>query len=207
MESKNELYLELNSLYKTGMEFYEKKDYKAAIVPLMKCIELDKQINNTRLAYPWVFKYYGIASAELGLLGSTNWAFKEGLKYLPDVEYGNWVRWYQGRISPADRNRKSYPKLTIPLMNRGPRPQFNQFPEYPESERRKEREGIVDLKVMIDEIGSVLAIQVLKNSTESKILEESVIKAAMNTIYLPALKNSIPIQSWTSSTYTFGNRD
>lgn len=90
-------------------------------------------------------------------------------------------------------------------IGRSPRPLYDSFPEYPESERKKGREGVIDLHIRINEQGKVTKVEVIRNTTNSKILEQSAVDVAYKTIYQPALDiNNRPIAAWTQRTYTFG---
>lgn len=90
-------------------------------------------------------------------------------------------------------------------VGRSPRPLYDRFPEYPDSERRKGFKGVIDVNVFIDEKGKVTRVEVIRNTTNSKVLEKAATEAAMKTVYQPALdKKNNPIASWTVRTYTFG---
>jgi len=90
-------------------------------------------------------------------------------------------------------------------VGRSPRPLYDRFPEYPDSERKKGYKGIIDVNVFIDEKGRVTNVDVVRNTTNSKVLEQTAVEAAYKTIYQPALDNkNKPIASWTVRTYTFG---
>ena len=86
----------------------------------------------------------------------------------------------------------------------GPRQLVLKIPEYPDSEKKKGREGIIDLRIKVDENGFVIDVEIVKNTTKSKILEESVKKAAYKCRYKPARdRKNRTIATWTSHTYTF----
>jgi len=90
-------------------------------------------------------------------------------------------------------------------IGRSPRPLYDRFPEYPESERKKGHEGVIDVNIRINEKGIVTDVDVIRNTTRSKVLEKAAVEAAYKTTYQPALdKNNRPIAAWTLRTYTFG---
>lgn len=85
-----------------------------------------------------------------------------------------------------------------------PRPTVEKWIEYPESERKKGHEGIIDLKFLVDINGNVTKVEVRRNTTGSKVLEKAAMKAALECKYQPARdgKNR-PIAVWTSKTISF----
>ena len=86
----------------------------------------------------------------------------------------------------------------------GPRPLVETFPQFPESEINKGYEGIIEVKLHIDEFGNVIELEIINNTTRSKKLENLVIQAAQKSKYHAARdKANKPIAIWTSRTYTF----
>ncbi|MFC1733760.1 TonB family protein [candidate division KSB1 bacterium] len=92
-------------------------------------------------------------------------------------------------------------------IGRSPRPLYDRFPEYPDSERKKGHEGAIDVNIFIDENGKVAKVEVIRNTTNSSVLEDAAVQAAYKTVYQPALdRSNRPIPSWTIRTYSFGIR-
>ena len=86
----------------------------------------------------------------------------------------------------------------------GPRPWHETIPEYSESEIKKGNSGMIEVKLRIDEKGNVTDIEITKNTTKSKKLEDSARKAALSSKYFPARdRSNNPIAVWTFKTYTF----
>lgn len=86
----------------------------------------------------------------------------------------------------------------------GPRQIVEKWPEYPESERKKGREGVIEMKILVDSEGNVIQTQIVRNTTGSKVLEKISIDAALGCKFQPALdKNNRPVAAWTSRQYTF----
>ena len=86
----------------------------------------------------------------------------------------------------------------------GARPMLESFPQYPESELEKGHEGIIDLRLYVDEKGNVTEVKIIKNTTNSKVLANLVIKAALESKYQSARdRKNNPIATWTSRTYSF----
>jgi TonB family protein len=80
------------------------------------------------------------------------------------------------------------------------------MPIYPESEIKKGITGVIELKIYIDEKGNVMEAIVIRNTTNSKILEENSIKAALRCKYYPAYYNYKPVAVWTTKSYTFHDK-
>ena len=95
----------------------------------------------------------------------------------------------------------------LPGISVSPRPTVEKWFEYPESEKKKGREGIIDLKFLVDTKGKVTKVEVLRNTTGSIVLEEIAKKAALECEYQPARdgKNK-PIAVWTTKTVSFNLR-
>jgi len=70
-----------------------------------------------------------------------------------------------------------------------PRIMLEVIPEYNESEIEKGKTGIVKLFIVINKKGEVESVEVLENTTESKIIEKAVIDAVYKTKYTPAMLN------------------
>jgi len=92
----------------------------------------------------------------------------------------------------------------LPGVSESPRPTVEKWFEYPESEKKKGHEGIIDLKILVDTKGDVAKVEVLRNTTGSKVLEEIAREAALECKYQPGRdgKNR-PIAVWTSKTISF----
>jgi len=90
----------------------------------------------------------------------------------------------------------------------GPRQILEKWPEYPDSEKKKGREGVIEMRILVDERGDVVDAQIVKNTTGSKLLEEISIKAALGCKFQPARDGkNMPIPVWTSRQYTFSVRN
>ncbi len=86
-----------------------------------------------------------------------------------------------------------------------PRPLFESWPEYPDSEIKKGHSGVVEVNVWIDEKGKVTKVEVVKNTTNSDLLERIAVESAYKTVYLPAKDTfNKPIPAVTPKTYRFG---
>ena len=102
--------------------------------------------------------------------------------------------------------------LQLPPMPEGdgffsiaqPRPIADVFPEYPESEQKKGVKGEVELSLLVDETGIVKNVQVVKNTTNSKVCEQSAIRAAYQMKFMPAKKNKKYVAVWVRKNYKFG---
>ena len=85
-----------------------------------------------------------------------------------------------------------------------PRPIADVFPEYPDSEQKKGVKGEIVLSLLVDETGKVKNVQVVKNSTNSKVCEQSALRAAYQMRFMPAKKNKKHVAVWVRKTYKFG---
>lgn len=84
-----------------------------------------------------------------------------------------------------------------------PRPILEVVPEYDEKEIDKGVKGLIELFIKINKKGKVTDVHVLKNTTNSKVLEKAVIEAAYKQIYTPAKLNGKPVEDELTRTYTF----
>ncbi len=102
--------------------------------------------------------------------------------------------------------------LSLPDMPEGdgffsivqPRPIADVFPEYPDSEQKKGVTGEIELSLLVDETGIVKDVQVVKNSTNSKVCEQSAIRAAYQMRFMPAKQNKKYLAVWVRKKYKFG---
>ena len=86
----------------------------------------------------------------------------------------------------------------------GPRQILEKWPDYPESEKNKGHEGIIEVRILVDERGNVVDTEVVRNTTGSKVLEDIALKVAIGGKYQPARDgNNNPIPVWTIKQYTF----
>ena len=85
-----------------------------------------------------------------------------------------------------------------------PRPVAEVFPEYPEKERKRGVQGEVELAMLVDEHGVVQNVQVVRNTTGSKLCAQAAVKAAYQTRFLPARKKNQFVAVWIRKTYKFG---
>jgi len=93
----------------------------------------------------------------------------------------------------------------IRVLSDIPRPIYERFPEYPDSERKKGREGIIEVRILISEKGIVSKVEVISNTTRSKILERAAVDAAYKTRYKPIFdERNRPIAALTVRRYSFG---
>lgn len=80
-----------------------------------------------------------------------------------------------------------------------PEPIYDVFPEYP-----KGVEGEIELSLLVDEQGKVKNVQVIRNTTRSKLCEQAVLKAAYQTLFNPAKRRDKYVAVWIHKTYRFG---
>lgn len=85
----------------------------------------------------------------------------------------------------------------------GPRPIGDVIPEYPEEEMKRGVEGVVELAILVNDMGRVDSVQVLTNTTLSKSLERAAIQAAYRSRYLPARRDGRRISRWIRRPYRF----
>lgn len=190
--------------YITGFLLYHAGDYENALQPLLQFIELDPHNNRSEFRSTDSIKMYAQAFADLGFIEQTYWACKEGLKYSPDdSDFIGWLRWYESPDIYTTVMPRICPVSIILPGNRGPRPVFVNFPEFPESEKKKKIKGYINLSILINEEGRVTEIQVIENTTGSTVLENVFIEAAMQDRYLPAFKESVPVKIWIKKQLSF----
>lgn len=85
-----------------------------------------------------------------------------------------------------------------------PRPIADVFPEYPEDEKKKGIVGEIELSLLVDISGRVQNVQVVKNLTGSQKCEQSAIRAAYQTRFIPARKDDKHVAVWIHKKYKFG---
>jgi len=94
--------------------------------------------------------------------------------------------------------------IGLPGISVSPRQTVEKWPYYPDSEKKKGHEGVIDLKIYVDEKGNVTKVEVIRNTTKSKVLEKIAIDVAMECKFQPARdRKNRPIAVWTTKTYTF----
>ncbi len=81
--------------------------------------------------------------------------------------------------------------LTRPLYHQNP------SPPYPQIARRKEWEGTVFLRVLVDKTGLVRDIAVEKSSGH-RLLDKTAMETVMKWRFLPARSNRVPFASWVT---------
>ncbi len=85
----------------------------------------------------------------------------------------------------------------------GAKPIRDVIPEYPEEERKQGVEGVVELAILVNEMGRVDSVRVLLNTTRSQRLEKSAIQAAMKSRYMPPRHQGKRISRWIRRPYRF----
>jgi TonB family protein len=88
----------------------------------------------------------------------------------------------------------------------GPRPIREVIPEYPKEARDRGVEGIVELAILVNQVGGVDSVRVLWNTTKSKRLERAAIQAAYKSRYFPAQRDGKRIAYWIQRPYRFERR-
>ncbi|MDZ7290938.1 MAG: TonB family protein [candidate division KSB1 bacterium] len=115
---------------------------------------------------------------------------------LPGSSWGSGgTGWGIGRGSGVGLSR-----TTIIAM---PRPILISIPEYPQSARKAEAEGFVELKIKIDETGKVVHAIVLRNTTNNDACAQSAIAAALRSRYYPAQTAVGPDTIWVVRQFQF----
>lgn len=75
----------------------------------------------------------------------------------------------------------------------GPRFKQRVIPEYPMRARRMGREGVVGLKLHIDEQGNLVQAEIIEKAGYG--LDEAALKAVQQSTYYPASRNGQPVES------------
>jgi protein TonB len=78
---------------------------------------------------------------------------------------------------------------------------FNQKPEYPALAVKAGITGKVTLRVLVDKEGKPKRAVVILS--DSELLNQNAINAAMKSVFTPALQNTHPIEVWVSLSYRF----
>ncbi len=84
-----------------------------------------------------------------------------------------------------------------------PRPIVESFPEYPQSARKAKAQGVVELRVKVDETGKVVQVIVLNNATQNEACAQAAINAAFRSRYRPAQTAAGPDTAWIVRPYRF----
>jgi protein TonB len=74
-------------------------------------------------------------------------------------------------------------------------------PEYPELARRMGVEGTVTVKILIDKYGKPEKAEILRTDTE--LLNEAAIQAAMKWLFVPAVMNNNTVAVWVAVPFRF----
>jgi protein TonB len=74
-------------------------------------------------------------------------------------------------------------------------------PRYPDLARKAEVEGVVKVKITIDETGRVIAAWVEKS--DAPILNDAAVEAAYRFMFRPALQRGIPVKATIGLTFEF----
>jgi TonB family protein len=85
----------------------------------------------------------------------------------------------------------------------GPRPIREVIPEYPEEEQKRNREGVVELSILVNPDGRVDSVQVNYNTTGSRLLEKAAVEAAYKSRYKPARNRGRAVSLWIRRPYRF----
>jgi protein TonB len=75
-------------------------------------------------------------------------------------------------------------------------------PAYPPASRRNGEEGVVTFRVLVDESGHPMQVNVLKSSGFSR-LDEAAQQAIRRWVFAPAVRNSQPVRSWSRVSVRF----
>lgn len=84
-----------------------------------------------------------------------------------------------------------------------PRPLVESFPEYPSAARKAKAQGVVELRVKVDETGKVVQVIVLNNATQNEACAQAAINAAFRSRYRPAQTAAGPDTAWIVRPYRF----
>jgi len=90
-----------------------------------------------------------------------------------------------------------------PVVVVQPRPIFETVPEYPQSARKKNIQGAIELNVKVDATGKVVNVVVLENTTQDEACAQSAIAAAYRTRFRPAQTQVGPDTAWVVRRYRF----
>ncbi|RIK75549.1 hypothetical protein DCC62_13145 [candidate division KSB1 bacterium] len=83
------------------------------------------------------------------------------------------------------------------------RPIVESFPEYPPAARKARAQGVVELRVKVDETGKVVQVIVLNNATQNEACAQAAINAAFRSRYRPAQTAAGPDTAWIVRPYRF----
>lgn len=75
-----------------------------------------------------------------------------------------------------------------------PRPLRPGSPEYPEAARRRDQEGEVKVRLLIDERGAVQAVEIVESS-DPALFDAAVHRFYALQSYAPALRNGVPVRA------------
>lgn len=84
-----------------------------------------------------------------------------------------------------------------------PRPILETIPEYPPTARKANIQGLIELKVKVDETGKVVKVIVLQNTTQDESCAQSAVAAAYRSRYQPAQTPAGPDTAWVIRQYRF----
>ncbi len=83
-----------------------------------------------------------------------------------------------------------------------PKPIHEVVPEYPRSFKFSGADGVVWMRVLVSDDGTVLGAMV-KKSSGYRLLDVAALRAAVHTLYRPAILNGRPLAVWKTYSVTF----
>jgi len=92
--------------------------------------------------------------------------------------------------------------VDIASVDIAPKPMQRAIPEYPKRAKKKKHEGRVSLRLLIDEKGNVVQVELADGAAESE-LADAAQDAARQWRYTPALKGKHRVRVWKPVTVTF----
>lgn len=127
---------------------------------------------------------------------------------IPDFHLGDWLD-SSGRGGPSGvgpptsgAGRRPGPDSLI-LLDVEPRFVLEVKPKYPSLAQRANLEGIVWLKILIDEHGVPIDVVLFKDSGTNAGFEEAALIAAWKCRFTPAIKDNRAIKVWVSVPFEF----
>lgn len=80
------------------------------------------------------------------------------------------------------------------------------FPVIPERLKGKKIQGETELKVKINENGSVIDVRIIKNTTNSEEIAQAAAEAAFKCVYIPAMSGNKANMGWTTWRLRFNSK-
>lgn len=102
--------------------------------------------------------------------------------------------------SPAQPSRRGQEKSAVRTVDQLPKALDAPRPRYPRSEQRKGREGVVRVKLLIDERGRVEAVRFLSGGRAFREAVEDVIHRWR---FDPAREDGTPVKIWATTSFRF----